>query len=204
MITNVLGPAIVVWGSSLKIFPECFCPNPIEKHTLLKFFLNVSACGEPAISLQSYTVSLVQWVNPLLPVMRDLHSIPRGVLMQNQDSPVSVVLLHWWPRHDWSLWPCLRWASSRSITKPSRQQCDNPTWSHTTTEVGPLTSSPPGRGQSLGGGLWTPAYTPGDGQTSQVYSNNPVLHLYISCYVTVNKPVLSYLSLRLLPQAKEY
>jgi hypothetical protein len=37
--------------------------------------------------------------------------------------------------------------------------------------------------------LWTPAYTPGDGQTSWVYSNNPVLHLYISCYVTVNKPV---------------
>ncbi len=33
-----------------------------------------------------------------------------------------------------------------------------------------------------------------------VYSTNPVLHLYISCYVTVNKPVLSYLSLCLLPQ----
>ncbi len=48
--------------------------------------------------------------------------------------------------------------------------------------------------------LWTPAYTPGDGQTSRVYSNNPVLHLYISCYVTVNKTVLSYLLLRLLPQ----
>jgi hypothetical protein len=47
--------------------------------------------------------------------------------------------------------------------------------------------------------LWTPAYTPGDGQTSWVYSTNPVLYLYISCYVTVNKPVLSYLSLCLLP-----
>ncbi len=70
----------------------------------------------------------------------------------------------------------------------------------TTTEVGPLTSSPPGRGQSSGGALWTPAYTPGDGQTSRLCSNNPVLHLYISCYVTVNKPVLWYLSLRLLPQ----
>jgi hypothetical protein len=47
---------------------------------------------------------------------------------------------------------------------------------------------------------WTPAYTPGDGQTSWVYSTNPVLHLYmyISCYVTVNKPVLSYLLLCLL------
>jgi hypothetical protein len=48
--------------------------------------------------------------------------------------------------------------------------------------------------------LWTPAYTPGDAQTSWVYSSNPVLHLYISCYVTVNKPVLSYLLLCLLPQ----
>jgi hypothetical protein len=51
-----------------------------------------------------------------------------------------------------------------------------------------------------GGALWTPAYTPGDGQTSWVYSSNLVLHLYIGCYVTVNKPVLSYLLLRLHPQ----
>ncbi len=28
--------------------------------------------------------------------------------------------------------------------------------------------------------VWTPAYTPGDGQTSRVYSNNPVVHLYIT------------------------
>ncbi len=45
-----------------------------------------------------------------------------------------------------------------------------------------------------------PGYTPGDGQTSRVYSKNPVLHLYTSCYVTVNKPVLSYLLLHFLPQ----
>jgi hypothetical protein len=70
----------------------------------------------------------------------------------------------------------------------------------TATEVGPLTSSPPSQGQSSGGALWTPAYTPGDGQTSWVYFNNPVLHLYISCYITVNNPVLCYPSLRLLPQ----
>jgi hypothetical protein len=73
----------------------------------------------------------------------------------------------------------------------------------TATEVGPLTSSPPGRGQSSGGALWTPAYTPGNGQTSWVYSSNPVLHLYISCYLTVNQPVLSYLLLCLLPQPCE-
>ncbi len=47
-----------------------------------------------------------------------------------------------------------------------------------------------------------PAYTPGTSQTSLVYSSNPVLHLFISCYVTVNKPVLSYLLLCLLPQEK--
>ncbi len=63
----------------------------------------------------------------------------------------------------------------------------------TATEVGSLTSSPPGRGQSWGGALLTPNYTPGDCQTSWVYSSNPVLHLYISFYATVNKPVLSYL-----------
>ncbi len=51
-------------------------------------------CGEPPISLDSHTVSLVQWVNPLLSVMRDPGSIPRGVLMWNRDSPVSVVSLH--------------------------------------------------------------------------------------------------------------
>ncbi len=71
----------------------------------------------------------------------------------------------------------------------------------TATEVGSLTSSPPSRGQSLGVALWTSAYTIGDSQTSGVYFNNPVLHLYISCYVTVNKLVLSYLLLRLLPHS---
>jgi hypothetical protein len=55
----------------------------------------------------------------------------RGVLMWNRDSRVSIVLLHWWPQRDWSLWPHLRQASSRTITRPSYRQCDNPTWSHT-------------------------------------------------------------------------
>ncbi len=58
--------------------------------------------------------------------------IPRGVLMWNRDSPVSVVSLHWWPRHDWSsLQPRLRRASSQNVTRPSCQQSDNTTWSHT-------------------------------------------------------------------------
>ncbi len=50
------------------------------------------------------------------------------------------------------------------------------------TEVGPLTSSPPGRGQSSGGPcghLPTPLATVRP-ETSWVYSNDPVLHLYIT------------------------
>jgi hypothetical protein len=88
-------------------------------------------CGEPAISLHSYTVPLVQWSTCFLPVRRDMSSIPRGVLMWNWDSPVRVVLLQWWPRRDWSLWPHQRRASSRIVTRPLCRQCDNPTWSHT-------------------------------------------------------------------------
>jgi hypothetical protein len=95
-------------------------------------FININQnMWEPEISLRSYTVSLVQWVNPLIPVMRDPGSIPTGVLMWNQDSPVSVVSLHWWPWCDWSLWPRLRQASSRTITELLCRQCDNFTWSHT-------------------------------------------------------------------------
>ncbi len=56
---------------------------------------------------------------------------PGGVLKWNRDSPVSVVSLHWWPRRDWSLWPCPRQASFRTVTRPSCRQCDNPTWSRT-------------------------------------------------------------------------
>jgi hypothetical protein len=63
--------------------------------------------------------------------MSNAGSNPRGVLMWNRDSPVSVVLLHWWPWCDWTLWPRLRRASSRTVSRPLCRQCDNPTWSHT-------------------------------------------------------------------------
>jgi hypothetical protein len=39
--------------------------------------------------------------------------IPRGVLMWSQDSPVSVVSLHWWPRRDWSYFCGLVWSGLR-------------------------------------------------------------------------------------------
>jgi hypothetical protein len=51
--------------------------------------------------------------------------------MWNRDFPVSVVLLHWWPWCDLSLWPCLRQASSRTVIRPPCRQFYNPTWSHT-------------------------------------------------------------------------
>jgi hypothetical protein len=69
----------------------------------------------------------------------------------------------------------------------------------TATEVGPLTSSPSSRGQSSGGALWRPAYTPG-GRSHQLgvlqqACTVPLYKLICNCH---NKPVLSNLSLRLL------
>ncbi len=64
----------------------------------------------------------------------------------------------------------------------------------TASEIGPLTSPPAGRRQTLGetcGDLATPL--------SWVYCITLVQSLYISCYVSLNKQVLSYLLLRLLP-----
>jgi hypothetical protein len=52
--------------------------------------------------------------------------------------------------------------------------------------------------------LWTPAYTPGRrsdqlGVLQQHWTVHVSACICISCYVTVNKPVLSYLLSRLLP-----
>jgi hypothetical protein len=113
-----MGHVVLPWGKYI------YCNKTDKMYS--KWF-----CGEPAISLHSHYVSLVQWTTRLLPVTRDLGSKPLGGLMWNRDSPVSVVSLHWWPRRDWSSWPHLRRALSRTITRPSCRQCDNPTWSHT-------------------------------------------------------------------------
>ncbi len=107
------------------------------RYTFCHWITSVSAitcsfvCADPAISLHWHHVSLVQWTNHLLPVVRDPGSILRGTIMWNRDSPISVVSPHWWPWCDWSLWVHLRRASSQTITRPSYWQCDNPTWSHT-------------------------------------------------------------------------
>ncbi len=90
---------------------------------------------EPVESLQSHFILTTSHWSSGLPICFPTHGawvqIPRGVLIWNRDSPVSNVSLHWWPWRDWSLWPCLRWASSQTVTRPSCQQCNNPTWSHT-------------------------------------------------------------------------
>ncbi len=86
-------------------------------------------------SLQSHFILTMSHWSSGLPVCFPSQGIqvqvPRGVFMWNRDSPVSIVSLHWWPRRDWSSWPRLRRASSRTITRPSCRQSDNPTWSHT-------------------------------------------------------------------------
>ncbi len=56
----------------------CSVSSVIFSHSNSKWEI----CGEPAISLHSYTVSLVQWVNALLLVMWDPGSIPRGYLCE--------------------------------------------------------------------------------------------------------------------------
>jgi hypothetical protein len=68
----------------------------------------------------------------------------------------------------------------------------------TAKEVGPLFSSP--SRPEFGGSPLESCLCPCDGQTSPEYPSNPVQYLYISCFVTANKPVLLYLLLRLLPQ----
>ncbi len=88
----------------------------------------------PVESLQSHFIlTMSHWSNGLpicFPSQGTRVQIPWGLLMWNRDSPVSAVSLHWWPRRDWSLLPRLRQALSRTVTRPSYQQCDNPTWSH--------------------------------------------------------------------------
>ncbi len=56
----------------------------------------------------------------------------------------------------------------------------------------------------LRGALWRAAYAPGDGQISPAYSSQPVQCLYINCLLFVNKPVLSYLLLHLVPHIVGY
>jgi hypothetical protein len=62
-----------------KIIPDpAFGDRTMTKKAIYNIINKVKACGEPAISLHSHHVSLVQWTNPLLPVTRDPGSNPQG------------------------------------------------------------------------------------------------------------------------------
>jgi hypothetical protein len=56
----------------------------------------------------------------------------------------------------------------------------------------------------FGKSLWRAGYIPGDRLTSWVYPTTCVQYLYISCYLSDNKPVLSCLLSCLLPQMLEF
>jgi hypothetical protein len=109
-----------------------FQVNKPPRQTLLlcALFYRCSVQSLQSHYIHTHHVSLVQWTTRFLPVMRDPGSSPRGLLMWNRDSPVNIVSLHWWPWCDWSLWPRLGRASSRTVTRPLCWHCDNPTWSH--------------------------------------------------------------------------
>ncbi len=61
----------------LSQFHTC-CRSSFQLYNRHSRLLGGEPCREPAISRHSYTVPLVQWYTRLLPVMRDLGSIPRG------------------------------------------------------------------------------------------------------------------------------
>ncbi len=77
----------------LNLFPFRFLMHNYEASSIT--IDKVWQCREPAIFFHSHHVSLVQWTNPLLPVIRSWVQISWEVLMWNGDSPVSVVSLHW-------------------------------------------------------------------------------------------------------------
>jgi hypothetical protein len=112
-----------------------------------------------------------------------LGSIPRGVLMWNRDSPVSIVSLHWWPRRDWSSWPHLRWALSRIVIRPSCQFSDNPTWSHQLFCPGlKLAAGPPSGFTTDIVGCWGGALWRACNLTAFIHSSTgPVVHPFASC-----------------------
>ncbi len=147
-INSILGDGWRAWSKILNtlILPQMVPPENFPYSYCLIRFVNLyfsfltkfcNFCikvlwGEPAISLHSHHVSLVQWNTRLLPVMRDPGSNPQGGTYVKLGFSCYYCLATLVPQRDWSfLWPCLRRASSQTITRPSCQQCDNPTWSRT-------------------------------------------------------------------------
>ncbi len=108
--------------------------NLVEKHRICDFCLRVHVKW---IRIKNLDLSNILWracnltafthssTGPVVHLFasRPEGSIPGGYLCET-GIPVSIVSLHWGPRHDWSLWPRLRRALSRTVTRSLCQQCD--------------------------------------------------------------------------------
>jgi hypothetical protein len=99
-----------------------------QYHLCIPFLELWMSCGHLPTPLVEGQTSRVYSSNPV-----QYLSISCYVTVNKQGLQyLSLRLLpQWWPQRDWSLWPCLRRASSRTITRPLCRQCDNPAWSHT-------------------------------------------------------------------------
>jgi hypothetical protein len=137
-----------------QLFRPCFtlAPGPPSSFTTDIVSCLREPCGDPAISLHSHHVSLVQWTTHLVPIMRDLGSVPRGGTYVKPGSPVSDVSLHW--RHH---------RCHRRGTRPVNGHCHRG-W---TSDLFFSWPRPELRESPVDACL-----TPGEGQTSWV-SNNP-------------------------------
>ncbi len=90
-------------------------------------------CGEPATSLHSHTVPLVQWSTCLLPVMRDPSSIPRGCM---RETGILLLALSRYIGDPDVIDHCgLVWGRlcTESPLGCRADKCDNPTWSHSSS-----------------------------------------------------------------------
>ncbi len=110
-------------------FSQLFCPGfMLAVGPSSGFTTDIVGClGEPVQSLQSHCIyTQFHWSTHLLPVMRDLGLVPRGVLMWNQDSPVSVVSLQ--PCHWWVVCSCVHNLTVHSVQNKYQQSTVCRTW----------------------------------------------------------------------------
>jgi hypothetical protein len=126
--------APVMWGACLGLDYSCsirFIPQQ-QISILPSRIPSINGLVESLqLSQNSYTVPLVHWSTRLLPVMRDPGSAPGGYLCETEILLLALSLYIGDPDvidHCGLVKGGLR---SRTITRLSCWQCDNPTWSHT-------------------------------------------------------------------------
>jgi hypothetical protein len=132
--------------------------------------------------------------------------IPRGVLMWNRDSPVSVVSLHWWPRRDSNHWLC-RPSLGASLGSLPTMCKPGTTWSQSSSVLVLLPASQPTESASGGEPCEEPAVSLHSHHVSLVqvdypfpschkgpefkspggyYCETRILLLALSCYKSLN------------------